>query len=146
MALSRRDFVKLCSGTVAGFGVSQMFHPAIHEAFAQTLTGERPPVFWVQGQGCTGCSVTLLNSTHPSIADVLLKIISLEFHPTVMAAEGEGAYEHMMRVAEKFKGKFIFAVEGAVPVAHDGKCCVVAEADHHEVTMTEVTKDLLIKT
>ena len=40
MALSRRDFVKLCSGTVAGFGVSQMFHPAIHEAFAQTLTGE----------------------------------------------------------------------------------------------------------
>ena len=44
MALSRRDFVKLCSGTVAGFGVSQMFHPAIHEAFAQTLTGERPPV------------------------------------------------------------------------------------------------------
>ena len=77
MALSRRDFVKLCSGTVAGFGVSQMFHPAIHEAFAQTLTGERPPVFWVQGQGCTGCSVTLLNSTHPSIADVLLKIISL---------------------------------------------------------------------
>lgn len=51
MALSRRDFVKLCSGTVAGFGVSQMFHPAIHEAFAQTLTGERPPVFWVQGQG-----------------------------------------------------------------------------------------------
>ena len=117
MALSRRDFVKLCSGTVAGFGVSQMFHPAIHEAFAQTLTGERPPVFWVQGQGCTGCSVTLLNSTHPSIADV-------------------------MRVAEKFKGKFIFAVEGAVPVAHDGKCCVVAEADHHEVTMTEVTKVL----
>ena len=101
MALSRRDFVKLCSGTVAGFGVSQMFHPAIHEAFAQTLTGERPPVFWVQGQGCTGCSVTLLNSTHPSIADVLLKIISLEFHPTVMAAEGEGAYEHMMRVALK---------------------------------------------
>ena len=56
MALSRRDFVKRCSGTVAGFGVSQMFHPAIHEAFAQTLTGERPPVFWVQGQGGTGCS------------------------------------------------------------------------------------------
>ena len=46
---------------------------------------------------------------------MLLKIISLEFHPTVMAAEGEGAYEHMMRVAEKFKGKFIFAVEVPCP-------------------------------
>ena len=136
MALSRRDFVKLCSGTVAGFGVSQMFHPAIHEAFAQTLTGERPPVFWVQGQGCTGCSVTLLNSTHPSIADVLLKIISLEFHPTVMAAEGEGAYEHMMRVAEKFKGKFIFAVEGAVTVGSDGRRRVSTDADHQEITVS----------
>ena len=29
-----------------------------------------------------------------------------------------------------------------MPVAHDGKCCVVAEANHHEVTMTEVTKVL----
>ena len=25
MSLNRRDFVKLCTGTVAGFGVAQMF-------------------------------------------------------------------------------------------------------------------------
>lgn len=142
MTLSRRDFVKLCSGTVAGFGVSQMFHPAVQEVFAQTLTGERPPVFWIQGQGCTGCSVTLLNSVHPSIADVLLKVISLEFHPTVMAAEGESAYEHMLNVASNYKGQYIFAVEGAIPLAHDGKCCVVAEADHREITMTEASREL----
>lgn len=142
MTLSRRDFVKLCSGTVAGFGVSQMFHPAIQEVFAQTLTGERPPVFWVQGQGCTGCSVTLLNSVHPSIADVLLKVISLEFNPTVMASEGEGAYEHMLKMAASHKGQYVFAVEGAIPLAHDGKCCVVAEANHKEITMTAVTKEL----
>ena len=142
MTLSRRDYVKLCSGTVAGFGISQMFHPAVHEVFAQTLTGELPPVFWVQGQGCTGCSVTLLNSAHPSIADVLLKVISLEFHPTVMAGEGEGAYEHMLHVAAANKGKYVFAVEGSVPVKHDGKCCVVAEAGHKEITMTQITKEL----
>ena len=94
MALSRRDFVKLCSGTVAGFGVSQMFHPAIHEAFAQTLTGERPPVFWVQGQGCTGCSVTLLNSDTCTAASkpesVLLsteKYLSEELSPTVASED-----------------------------------------------------------
>lgn len=142
MTLSRRDFVKLCSGTVAGFGVSQMFHPAVQEVFAQTLTGERPPVFWVQGQGCTGCSVTLLNSVHPSIADVLLKVISLEFNPTIMAGEGEGAYEHMLKVAAASKGQYIYAVEGAIPLAHDGKCCVVAEAGHKEITMTEVTREM----
>ena len=32
MSLSRRDFVKLCTGTAAGYGVSRMFHPAVREA------------------------------------------------------------------------------------------------------------------
>ena len=106
MSLNRRDFVKLCTGTVAGFGVAQMFHPAVREALAGTLTGERPPVIWLQGQGCTGCSVSLLNNVNPSIADVLLKIISLEYHPTVMGGEGHDAYTHMLNIAKNFKGKF----------------------------------------
>lgn len=143
MSLSRRDFVKLCTGTVAGFGVSQMFHPAISDALAGTLDGQRPPVLWLQGQGCTGCSVSLLNTVHPSIADVLLKVISLEFHPTVMAWEGEGAWQHMMKIAEKYAGKFFLVVEGAIPLGADGKYCIVAEDEnHHEITMTEATKAL----
>lgn len=141
MSLSRRDFVKLCTGTVAGFGVSQMFHPAVHEALAGTLTGERPPVFWLQGQGCTGCSVTILNSVHPSIADVLLKVISLEFHPTIMAWEGEPAIEHMRKVASKFKGKYFLVVEGSVPVDANGKYCIIGEAGHHEITMVDAMKE-----
>lgn len=142
MSLSRRDFVKLCTGTVAGYGISQMFHPAVHDALAGTLTGERPPVFWLQGQGCTGCSVTLLNSVHPKIADVLLKVISLEFHPTVMAWEGEGAIQHMRKVAEANKGKFFLAIEGSIPVKADGKYCIIGEAHHHEISMVEIMKEL----
>ncbi len=141
MSLSRRDFVKLCTGTVAGFGVSQMFHPAINEALAGTLNGERPPVFWLQGQGCTGCSVSLLNSVNPSIADILLKVISLEFHPTIMAWEGEGAYEHMRKIAEQAKGKYFVVVEGAVPVEADGAYCVVGEVHHHHETMVSAMKE-----
>lgn len=51
MSLNRRDFVKLCTGTVAGFGVAQMFHPAVREALAGTLTGERPPCHLAAGTG-----------------------------------------------------------------------------------------------
>ncbi len=142
MGLSRRDFVKLCTSSVAGYGVSTMFHPAIHKALAQTLTGERPPVIWIQGAGCTGCSVSILNSTHPMIADVLLKVISLEYHPTLMAGEGEGAVEYMFKIAEKFKGKFFLVVEGAVPVAEKGHYCVVAEVDHKEYTLTAMLDKL----
>ncbi len=142
MSLSRRDFVKLCTGTVAGIGVSQMFHPAVKEVFAQSLASGRPPVFWAQGQGCTGCSVTLLNNVHPGIAEVLLKIISLEYHPTVMAGEGAMAYDYMMSRAEEQKGAYIYAVEGAIPVNYDGKCCVVAEKDHKEINMMHLTDEL----
>lgn len=142
MAISRRNFIKLCTGTVAGFGVSQVFHPAIYEAFAKTLTGEKPPVIWITGQACTGCSVSLLNSVHPSIADVLLKIISLEYHPTLMGGEGASAYEHMLNIATKNTGNYIFVVEGAIPTLYNGECCVIAEHNHHHVTMTETTKEL----
>lgn len=143
MSLSRRDFVKLCTGTVAGYGISTMFNPSVHKALAETLTGERPPVFWIQGSGCTGCSVTILNSTHPAIADVLLKVISLEFHPTIMASEGESAVEHMFKVAEEFKGKYFVVVEGATPVAEHGHFCVVAEVDGEEYTMAKMLKKLV---
>lgn len=106
------------------------------------MTGERPPVIWLQGQGCTGCSVSLLNNVNPSIADVLLKIISLEYHPTVMGGEGHDAYTHMLNIAKNFKGKFFLAIEGSIPLAKDGRYCVVAEEGHTEITMADLVKKL----
>ncbi len=146
MSLNRRDFVKLCTGSVAGFGVAQMFHPAVKEVFAADASGERPAVLWIQGQGCTGCSVSLLDTANPTIADVLLKVISLEFHPTVMACEGQQSIEHMRSIAKAQKGKYFVVVEGAIPVAADGKYCVVGETHeggkHHEIMMTDLVKEL----
>ena len=65
MSLSRREFVKLCSAGVAGLGISQIYHPGI--VHAMTEGAKKAPVIWVQGQGCTGCSVSLLNAVHPRI-------------------------------------------------------------------------------
>ena len=140
MSMHRRDFVKLCTGTVAGFGVSQMFHPAIRDALAGTTSGERPSVLWLAGQSCTGCSVSLLNTTHPSIADVLLKVISLKYHSTIMAGEGEGAVASIFDTANANKGKFFVAVEGSVPVEAAGRYCTVADHEHKEYTMVDMLK------
>ncbi len=138
--VSRRSFLKTVTGTAAGIGISQVFNPAIVAALEKAL--KTHPVLWVQGQGCTGCSVSLLNSVDPSIADVLLKVISLQFHPTVMASEGETALENLYAIAEKYKGKFSLAVEGAIPMGADGKYCVVGELHHKEITMVDMIKDL----
>lgn len=138
--VSRRSFLKTVSGTAAGIGISQVFNPALVSAMKKAL--ETHPVLWLQGQGCTGCSVSLLNSVEPSIADVLLKVISLQFIPTVMASEGEIAMENLYEVAEAYKGKFSLAIEGAIPMGADGKYCIVGELDHKEITMVDIVKDL----
>jgi len=138
--VSRRAFLKVLAGTAAGIGISQVFNPALVSAMEKAL--ETHPVLWVQGQSCTGCSVSLLNSVDPSIADILLKVISLEYHPTVMASEGETALENLYRVAEKYKGKFSLAVEGSIPMAAEGKYCNFGEMDGKEITMVDIVKDL----
>lgn len=142
---SRREFIKLCSGTVAGLGISQVFNPALVAAMKKAVKNH--PVLWVQGQSCTGCSVSVLNSVDPSIKQVILEIISLDFLPTVMVSEGEMAMDYMYRIANEYKGKFTLVVEGAIPMAADGKYCIVGETkdgngNHKEVTMLDAIVDL----
>jgi hydrogenase small subunit len=79
-------------------------------------------VIWLQGAGCTGCSVSVLNSASPSIKNILIdevipgKHVNLRFHPTVMAASGQIAIEVMEKTPQE-KGGYILVVEGAIPTA-----------------------------
>jgi hydrogenase small subunit len=138
--VSRRNFLKTVTGTAAGIGIAQMVNPALIQALEKGL--KRHPVIWLQGQGCTGCSVTLLNSTSPPIADILLKVISLQFHPTVEASEGEIAMENLFDIEEEYKGRFSLVIEGAIPTAEDGKYCIVGEAHGKEISMVDLVKEL----
>lgn len=77
----------------------------IGEALAGT--GD-PPVIWLQGQSCSGCSVSLLNSIeYGTIDDVLLNKISLEYHTMIMAAAGDfavSAIDVVRPTLEEIKG------------------------------------------
>ncbi len=138
--VTRRSFLKAVTGTAAGIGISQVVNPTFIHALEKGL--KRHPVVWLQGQGCTGCSVSLLNSTSPPIADVLLKIISLQYHPTVMASEGKDALGNLFAIAKEYKGKFSIAVEGAIPTAENGKYCIVGDYHHKEYSMMALLKEL----
>ena len=146
--VTRRAFVTLCGVSAASLGLSHtpwgvdwVPSPAVRRAFAQAADG-KPPVIWLQGASCTGCSVSLLNSTHPSVADVLLNIISLRYHPTVMAAAGDLATSAMEDVERNAAGEFILIVEGSVPTAAGGAYCIVGEHNGRPETMLERTKRL----
>ena len=140
--LPRRTFLRSSLAAAALAGVTRAFDPGVPRALAETLTALRPPVFWLQGMGCTGCSVSLLNSLHPSIAEVLLHVIRMDFHPTLMADEGEGAMEFMLRMAEKNAGNYLLVVEGAVSDKEGGRYCVIGEAGHEEFPLSSTLEKL----
>jgi len=141
MPITRRQFLKICAGSGIAIGASGTLLPEIVGALEKAAAGN-PPVLWIQGGGCTGCSVSLLNTVHPNIAEVLLKIISLKYHPTVMASAGEKAFDYLYATAEKNKNKFFMAVEGTIPTAVNGKYCVPGELHGKEITMVQMMKDL----
>ena len=114
--VSRRDFLKFCAAVAAGMGMG----PAFAENVARALTGKRPSVVYLHGAECTGCSESVLRSYKPFIDDLILDVISLDYHETIMAAAGEAAEDALHRAVENPEG-FICIAEGAIPTAMDGK-------------------------
>jgi len=141
MELTRREFLKLCRASAIGAGISQVYNPKLMEALAQTAAG-RPKVIWIAGAACTGCVVSLANTAHPRIAEVLLKVISLQYQSTIMAGAGAMAIEHMFKAADDAKGEFFLLVEGSIPTKDDGIYCTIGERGGKEVTMLEAVKEL----
>ena len=139
---TRRDFLRSALLMAALGGVTRAFHPAVPRALADTLEGVRPPVFWLQGMGCTGCSVSLLNALHPKIAEVLLHVIRMDFHPTLMADEGEGAISFLRRMAAEHAGGYVVVLEGAVSDKENGRFCIIGESGHEELALSDMLPEL----
>ena len=138
--LSRSEFLKLCAGSAAAVGISQMYVPEVAKALAGAEGN--PPVIWIQAASCTGCSVSLLNSVHPAIKEVLLDIISLKYQPNVSAATGDMAVQAIEKTAKENPGKFYLVVEGAVPTAENGIYCTVGERDGKPITALQWIQEL----
>lgn len=121
--VNRRDFIKLCAGMAATLGLSQ--HAVAKMATALT-SPERPPVIWIGAQECTGCTESLLRATHPSIENLILNTISLEYHEVLSAAFGHQAEENKHNAIKRYKGKYVLVVDGSIPLKDGGVYCMVA--------------------
>ena len=132
MSLSRRKFLQLVGGSTAAIGLSQLWVPRVVQAIMENQGN--PAVIWLQAQSCTGCAVSTLNTAYPDIAKVLTEIISLEFHPNVMAAAGDPAIKILDDAIQNQSGKFILVVEGAVPTLAGGEYSTMGERGGKPVT------------
>ncbi|RLE14467.1 oxidoreductase, partial [Candidatus Aerophobetes bacterium] len=103
-------------------------------------------VIWLQGAGCSGCSISLMNSVSPTIRNLLLdeivpgKHLNLVFHPTLMAASGEISIEAML--SKSREKDYLLVVEGAIPTARDGIFATVGEKEGVPVTFYSRFKQL----
>jgi hydrogenase small subunit len=88
-------------------------------------TKEKPVLVWLQFQDCAGNSESMLRSSHPTVADVVLDLFSWEYHEIVMAGAGKQAEAVLERVVTEHKGKYIAVVEGAIPLGHGGVYCTI---------------------
>jgi len=120
--VSRRDFLRLCSVMVATAPVGLTLTRAASAAEVASKIGKarRPSVIWLHFQDCTGCTETLLRTSAPDAAHLILDVISLDYHETLMAASGAQAEAALRQAVEENAGKFILVVEGAIPTRDNG--------------------------
>jgi hydrogenase small subunit len=115
--VSRRDFLTFCSEMCAILGVGAALRPRVAAAL-QSVT--RPSVIWVQLQECTGCVESVVRTAEPTIGDLVLNLVSLDYSHTLMAAAGEAAEQALHDAMVKNKGSYVLLVTGSVPLAEDG--------------------------
>ncbi len=137
--LNRRDFMKWASAACAMLMLPAQFTPLVAKA-AELMN--RIPVIWIELQDCAGNSEAILRSDAPTIDELILETISLEFNETLMVAAGHQADAHLDEAMETFKGKYLCVVEGAIPLAMDGQYGVIgAKGETYLELLERVAKD-----
>ena len=120
--IDRRDFMKFSAITAVALGLSQIdVVTKVSDAFAAS-TSKKPPVIWLEGQDCAGCTTSFASALNPPVASLVLDTLSVRYHETIMAAAGhksEGALHNTVK-----KGGYVLIVEGSIPTADDRFCMV----------------------
>jgi hydrogenase small subunit len=120
--LDRRDFLRTCAMAAAAVGLPASAGKAFAEAAA---AGRRPSVIWLSFQECTGCTESLLRTTKPALDELILDLISLDYHEALMVPSGHLAEDARQKAMKENAGKFILVTEGATPLKDGGIYCKI---------------------
>lgn len=121
MTLNRREFLKMAACLSASFAISNL--PESVDAALKKITPENvPKLIYLQGQACSGCSVSLLQAEHPSAVSMVTHYSKLSFHANLSAISGKQALHLIEKYISGNAGEYFLAVEGAVPWALPEAC------------------------
>ncbi|MDA8429229.1 MAG: hydrogenase small subunit [Geobacteraceae bacterium] len=115
--VSRRDFLKFCSAVTAAMALPASFAPQVAQALDEV---KRPTLVWLEMQSCSGDTEALLRSANPTVAEIILDILSVDYHETIMAAAGHQAEEALDKTIADHKGNYICVIEGSISMKDGG--------------------------
>jgi hydrogenase small subunit len=118
--VSRRDFLKFCSMMAGVLALPRSYSTYIEQALAAP---KRLPVIWLELQDCAGCTEALLRATQPTVSQLVLDVLSVDYHETIMAASGNLAEE--AKQASIKAGGYLLVVEGSIPQGDSEFYCTI---------------------
>jgi len=117
--VNRRAFLELSAKLCAVMGLGAGMIPRLAEA-AEELASGNAPVLWLQGQSCSGCSISLLDAEAIRPIQLITRYINLSFHQTLSTTTGQQAVETVNKIIAA--GGYVLIVEGAVPAGMPKAC------------------------
>ena len=120
--VSRRDFLAYCGEMAVILGLASTAVPRLAKALQSQ---KRPSVIWLQLQECTGCVESVLRTAEPTIGDLLLDVVSLDYQHTLMAGAGEAVEKAKQAAMAANKGQYLLVVTGSVPTKENGVYTVI---------------------
>ncbi len=139
LGISRREFLQFCSSLAAMMALPAAAAETMAAAIAKA---QRPSVIWLSFQECTGCTESLTRSHSPALEDLILDMVSLDYHHTLQAASGEAAEEARVNAMAENKGKYVVVVDGAVAAKDGGVYSTIAGVANLDL-LRETVKDAL---
>ncbi len=120
--VSRRDFLGFCGVMTSVLALPRSAGARIAEAIESK---EKPTLVWLEFQDCAGNTEAFLRSGRPTVADIVLDTLSVDYQETIMAAAGHQAEEILSQIVEQKPGGYIAIVEGSIPTGANGAYCTI---------------------
>lgn len=120
--VDRRSFLKFCAAVTATLALPESYIPRVAEALT---AAKRPVIVWLEFSDCAGCTESFLRSSNPTVGELVLDTLSINYHETIMAAAGKDAEALLKQTVGNEKGQYIAIVEGAIPTKDNGVYCTV---------------------
>ena len=110
-----REFNKWVSMLTADLKLHPEYEPLVKEGVEHL---NKMPIIWLELADCSGNSEGFIKNVNPSVEDLILDYISLDYHELLMAASGDNSESALNSVIEN--DQYILMVEGAIPLGLEG--------------------------